>query len=134
VAFRAAVLAIAVVLVFLIVAPLIAYLGGPASLVAAAVAAGVCLAGAAFGLVADGFRRDPADVVRPLLLSMAARMGLPLACGLAVQLRGGPLAEAGFLYYLVVFYLITLAVATTQTLSERRSDAPSAATPANPIP
>jgi hypothetical protein len=53
------------------------------------------------------------DVPRPvlaMLVSMAARMGIPLVPALAIHLAGGPLANAGLLYYLLVFYPITLAV------------------------
>jgi hypothetical protein len=43
-------------------------------------------------------------------------MGVPLAAALIAVFAGGPLADAGFLYYLVVFYPITLAVETLLAL------------------
>jgi len=39
-------------------------------------------------------------------------MGVALAAVLVVQLGGGPLAEAGFVYYLLMFYSVTLAAET----------------------
>lgn len=39
-------------------------------------------------------------------------MGVALAAALTVQLVGGPLAEAGFVYYLLMFYSVTLAAET----------------------
>ena len=51
----------------------------------------------------------PAAVYASLgLLGMMVRMGIPLAAALIVYFSGGPLADAGFLYYLVVFYPVTL--------------------------
>jgi len=54
--------------------------------------------------------------VAGLLLPMAVRFGAPLMAALAVRLRGPGLAEAGFAYYLIGFYLLALAVETPLTL------------------
>lgn len=99
-------------LVFAIVGPVAFGLGGSMALAAAAVAAAVCLAGASIAIVASFALAGPSMALAALLVGMIARMAIPLACGLAVHLRGGPLSDAGFLYYLLVFYPVTLAVET----------------------
>jgi hypothetical protein len=115
-------LVVAVLLVFVVVGPFAVLFGGLVGLIASIVAAAVCLAGAMLALVIHGFLTGPESALAALVLGMATRMGLPLASGLAIHLHGGPLAEAGFLYYLVVFYPITLAVETLLSLpaSQRR--------------
>ncbi len=45
-----------------------------------------------------------------LLLVLLVGAGAPLASGLVIHPRGGPLARVGFLYYLLIFYLAVLAV------------------------
>jgi len=105
---RVAVLGAAVFVVYALVAPAIGLLGGWAALAAAAVAAGSCAAGAAAALVASHCLRGPNSALPGMLRSMAARMGIPLAFGLACHLRGGLLADAGLLYYLLLFYPVTL--------------------------
>ncbi len=35
-------------------------------------------------------------------------MGIPLAVAFFVHFSGGPLADAGFLYYIVAFYAVAL--------------------------
>ena len=65
----------------------------------------------------------PNMALTALLLGMAVNMGIPLAFGLAIHLHGGPLSEIGFLYYLLFFYLLTLAMKTVLTLPlPRQSD------------
>jgi hypothetical protein len=59
-----------------------------------------------------------------LLGGIALRAGLPLAVGAAVHFAGGPLARAGFLYYVLVFYLAVLGVQTYLFIPKgRRSSA-----------
>ncbi len=50
------------------------------------------------------------------MASMLPRMGVPLAGALMLQMSPGPLAEAGVMYYLLVFYPITLAIETLLSL------------------
>jgi hypothetical protein len=121
---QSAVLALAVLAVYGVVAPVAKHLDGLRGLGAAAVAAGLCLLGAGSALVAGRRLRGPNDVLLRLLVGMPLRMGLPLAIGLMCHFRGGVLAEAGLLYYLLVFYPVTLGVETTLSLpsAERPSD------------
>jgi len=91
----------------------VAYSGwGSGGLEAAAAAASCCGIGALAGLALAWCFRGPRHLLAPILVGMFARMAVALAVALTVQLVGGPLAEAGFLYYLLVFYSVTLAVET----------------------
>ncbi len=80
---------------------------------ATVLAALVCYAGAVLALGTNAILHQPEHALLALLLGMMARMGIPFGLGLAVHLQGGPLAKAGLLYYLLVFYPITL---TTETI------------------
>lgn len=113
---RTAVLAIAVVLLYAIVAPVAWLLAGWSGTLAAAAAAGVCLLGAAPALWICCVVRAPKPVVYGWLLGMVFRTGIPLAFALTVRLKGGGLVEAGVLYYLVVFFTVTLGVETVLSL------------------
>ncbi|MCH8924473.1 MAG: hypothetical protein IIA67_15150, partial [Planctomycetes bacterium] len=58
-----------------------------------------------------------------VLGGMMLRMGVPLATAMAVYYRGGPIAgtqikDAGFIYYLLAFYFVMLAVEIAITLPE----------------
>jgi hypothetical protein len=113
---REAMLAIGMVSLYLLAAPLAYWLGGIVGLLTAAVACGVCLLASALALAVSTLLRQPALALYGLLLAMAARTGIPLFCALAVRLQGTALLERGFFYYLVVFYLFALAVETPLSL------------------
>jgi hypothetical protein len=102
--------------VFAATTPFLCLFGNKWSLVAAGTAAGLCTAGAVSGLWIHHVFRDPKMALAALLLGIGANMGIPLGCGAAIHLAGGPLSEAGFLYYLLFFYLLTLAMKTLLTL------------------
>lgn len=82
-------------------------------LAAAALASGCCCAGALSAVAISPWFRDPRRLLAFVLIGMSLRMGIALTTALFVQLGGGPLVDAGFVYYLLVFYLVTLAVETT---------------------
>jgi hypothetical protein len=113
---RAGFLAIVVLGVYVLVAPVVAHLKGSSGLAAAAAAAGACLAGAVPALVASRLLRGTRHALCGMLLAMALRFAVPLGIGLGCHLSGGPLAEGGILYYLLVFYPITLGVETALSL------------------
>ena len=113
---RTAVLAVVVLVVWAVVAGLAGRLSGAMAVAAASVAAGLCLAGALAALLTAHWLRDPKLVLHAVLAGMATRMGIPLATGLAIHFRGGALADAGVLYYLLVFYPVTLGVETFLSL------------------
>ncbi len=85
---------------------------GPIGLGAAALASGCCCVGAMGALCVAPWFRGPHRLLASVLVGMSVRMGVALTAALIVQLGGGPLADAGFVYYLLVFYLVTLAVET----------------------
>jgi hypothetical protein len=103
-------------LVLAIVGPVAVLIGGSMGLTAAALAAATCLAGAVVALLASQVLVGPGLALASLLVGMTARMAIPLVCGLVIHLHGGPLADAGILYYLVMFYPVTLAAETLLSL------------------
>jgi hypothetical protein len=90
--------------------------GGADAVAAATLAAFLCWTGGTSALVLGGMLRGPQLALYALLTGLFVRMGIPLAFGFAIQLRGGPLVEVGFIYYLLIFYLISLAVETWLSL------------------
>ena len=87
----------------------------------AAVAAGmVCLLAAWTALALSEPLRGPQHMLALVFAGMFVRMGIPLAAAMTVYFHGGPLADAGFLYYLVLFYLVTLTAETLLFLPEHR--------------
>ena len=69
--------------------------GDTAGMVAASLAAGVCLASAAAALLISQRLRDPANGLAGMLLPMATRTGVPLLLAMLIRFRGGGLVEAG---------------------------------------
>jgi hypothetical protein len=135
---RLAVLVLAVLAVYALAAPVAVQWGGAQGLAAAAVAAGLCLAGAAAAIVTTRRLRGDCSNSRvnengtvpfkaPLLalwLGMALRMGIPLAVGLTLHLHGGMLAQAGLLWYLLLFYPVTLIAGTIVSLPPTNQHSP----------
>lgn len=113
---RLALMAAAVAAAFGLTVPVALHIGGVMAVTAAALAAGLCLLGAGSALFIGDRLRGPHIALAALLLGMILRMGLPLTAGLIIHLHGGPLAQAGLLWYLVVFYPITLTVGTILSL------------------
>jgi len=85
-------------------------------LTAGAAAGGVCLLAAWIALFLVEPHRKPEDMLALVLMGIVIRMGIPLIAALAVFFQRGPLADAGFLYYLIVFYLVTLSTETFLSL------------------
>jgi len=120
---RSLALVIFEILLFAGITPFLWVFASAWSLVAAGVAAGLCTAGAVLGLWIHHVFGDPKLALTALLLGMAVNMGVPLAFGVAIHLHGGPLSESGFLYNLLFFYVLTLAMKTVLTLPlPRQSD------------
>jgi hypothetical protein len=116
---RAIILTAAVLLAFALAAPVIAWRGGSPAIYAAGVAAALSWAGATFALVAAHVLRGPELAFTALGVATAGRLGIPLLAGLAIHLQGGPLAEAGLLYYLLLFYPVALTVEIALSLPPR---------------
>lgn len=100
--------------------PLFAWYGwattGATGLLCAAIALGACLAGGIVALIVIGLARNPSQAVSAVMLGMLFRMGIPLASGFLLHSQGGPLAEAGVLGMIVVYYLLSLPVDTVLSL------------------
>jgi hypothetical protein len=89
---------------------------GVNGLVALFLAALVCWSGAALALAVSGVLRGPSRALAVTLLGMALRVGLPLVAVIVVAMQNGPLAEGGFVVYVLFFYLVTLVVETWLSL------------------
>lgn len=70
----------------------------------------VCVAAATASLVVQSIPVDPALAVARTLLGMSIRIAPPLATAVVVQMSGGALERGGFLVWLLLFYLLCLAV------------------------
>ena len=113
---RIAALFAAVAVAYLALAPVAWAIGNVTGLLASAVAAALCLAGATLALLVNYILRGPNLALQNLLLGMLLRMGVPLMLGLMLHTRVDLLAAGGMLYYLVGFYFVTLTVETVLTL------------------
>jgi len=107
-ALRSLVLAAVMAACYVAISPVAWGLGGLGGLRAAGAAAGCCFSGAFLALAAGEPFRRRRKLLPAMLVGMVFRMGIPLAFGLGVHLRGGPLVDAGFLYYLVLFFEVAL--------------------------
>ncbi len=87
-------------------------LNGWLACAATAAALVTCLAGGLLSMLLVQLVRDPQQVVPRVLLGMFPRTGIPLLVCMAAYLRGGPLVEVGFVYYIMAFYFVTLTVET----------------------
>ena len=114
--FRAALLASAVFIAFAAIGSVAGCIGGSSAVMAAGLAAASCWAGATAALAMAKVLRHPCNALERLLIGMTARMGTPLAVGLACHVIGSPLVGAGLLYYLLIFYPLTLVVETALSL------------------
>jgi hypothetical protein len=121
---RAMMLWTVVLVAFALASPLVVRLGGYAAFIAAALAATLCLAGATFALMISSLLRDPRHAFMALAMGTVARLGIPLLPGMLIHLQGGPLAKAGLMYYLLVFYPIALVVEITLSLPSRPQPTP----------
>ena len=97
---------------------------GKAGLGAVALAAVLCVAPGLASLKFADLFRGPQAAMLAMTLSMLLRMAIALGACLAIYRLGGPLTQAGFVFYLLIYYLATLAVETALVVPE--SQAPSA--------
>jgi hypothetical protein len=118
-AVRLSTLGIVVLVALGLAVPIAFSVGGLTATATATLAAGLCLAGAAAALIVGDYLRGPGGVLVALWLGMILRLGVPFAVGVTIHLHGGPLARAGLLWYLLVFYPITLLVGTILSLPPR---------------
>lgn len=96
-------------------APVAYHFAAGTGVVAASVAAAICLVPSLTALTISSVLRGPQNALAGLLLAMFARTGVPLLLALLI-FRRGPLADAGAIYYLIVFYLVALGLETWLSL------------------
>lgn len=109
----------AVGLMYVVLAPIGWMRFGSWAFAASAVAAGFCLAGGVPALLFSRLFRGKEVLIFGVLLAMGFRMAAPLAGVILLRLSGGPLVKAGFLHYLLGFYLVTLTVETALSVPPR---------------
>ena len=102
--------------VFATTFPVFAYFGfrahGEAGVLAAVVAAVVCLGAGLVALIFLASFRKPQQAFTGVGLAMLFRMAIPMATGAVLTKLGGPLAQAGVFGMIVGFYLVGLLVET----------------------
>ena len=123
---RCALLALAVIAFYPLAATYLHARHGTAGLLAAAVAAVVCLAASMSAMVLTAKIKGTQAALYSLLFGMALRTGVPLVVGTVLQQRGGMLAEAGVFGAIVAYYLLTLVLETWLVLPlvKRQNAAP----------
>jgi len=117
----AARLVLPLALCYALVAVPVYWYQGLLGLAAAGVAALVCALGSAAAAIAASRLSATGQNVSATLLAMMLRMALPLAFCMIIYLQGGPLADAGLVLYLLVFYMVALAADTWQALGRVKS-------------
>lgn len=95
---------------YLLLAPLAYLLHGTDALLASAVAAGICLFASFGALVAMQVLKGPAMMFGGVVLGMFSRMVVPLVFCFIVYLQPSLLTRAGLVFYVLAFYMVTLAV------------------------
>jgi hypothetical protein len=87
-------------------------------------AAGLCLTGALLALPCCAWTNDPKRMLPGVLLGIGIRSGIPLGGGIGLYLTHPLLAEAGLLYYLVVFYIPLWVLETYMSLPKPGNNIP----------
>lgn len=85
---------------------------GSVGIAAVAVAAAIAWVGAVIAISMTARAGSGVESLHWLLGAMIFRFGLPLVAGAMLIRQGGPLAEAGVFGWIVVHYLVALAVET----------------------
>ena len=107
---------------YAVTAPIFAWLFGSAAWVATFLAAAATLVGALAALFVSSISRGPSRAVTVLLGGILLRMGIPLMVALVVYFRRPDWVDAGFLFSLIIFYLLTLGVETAMILPASSPD------------
>lgn len=90
------------------------WMGGEAGLGSVLLAWSSCLLGGVLGVVFFRFFRTPSETMVGIVLGTGARMLVSLAICCVVYKNGAfrPLADAGFVFYLIVLYTLFLVIET----------------------
>lgn len=113
---RGGLLIAAVMLSYLLIAPVAWLISGGFGLLAASVAVALCIVAALAALVVNFFFHGPALALQSMMAGMMLRMGIPLTLGLILHRKVELLATHGMLYYMISFYFISLTVEIGLTL------------------
>ncbi|MBI3836304.1 MAG: hypothetical protein HY288_00025 [Planctomycetia bacterium] len=122
---QAAVVSGIVAIVWLLAAPVAYEISGVRGLVTAACGATVCLIGAQLALFITSLFRGSSAAMYALVLAMLARTIIPLLLGVVLHRQVPALAQAGIIFYLLVFYMATLATETVLMLAHVQSSSTS---------
>ncbi len=94
------------------IVPLAFFISGLMGVSAAMAALAICLSAGVLALVAAHPFRAPELLLYQVLITMAIRMVVPLVVCILIYFKRGAIAEAGLVYYLLVFYGLTLVIET----------------------
>lgn len=103
---------------WLLVAPLAYGVSGLLGLKVALLAALLCWLGALFSLTISAFIRGGVSVMHRMALGMTARAMVPLVLGVGLHLKDVELAGAGLIFYVLVFYMVTLTADTALLVAQ----------------
>ncbi len=95
-----------------VVAPIGYWFSGGVGLACVGTANGLCVVVGVLALMIQTRITAPHLALAHVLVGFFLRMGIPLAVCMVVYLRKSPLADAGFVFYLLVFYMAALAAGT----------------------
>lgn len=108
---------VATMALLLPVAPVAWVISGVEGVAAAIAGAFLCFSGGLLTLVWNAAFSGPKLLLVRILGGMLPRMGVPLMGGIVLQITVEPLAEAGVLIYLLVFYPALLSIETWLSLT-----------------
>lgn len=113
---RLAILGAVIAAMLVVAIPIALATSGWLGVAAAVVAAVVCKVSGGLALVVAYVARTPDRLLWGVLGAMVVRLMIPLGVAFIVEFHVEALANAGFVYYLVPFYLLTLAAETPLAL------------------
>jgi hypothetical protein len=102
----------------LLLAPLAYTASGRLGLSVELLAAVVCWLGALFSLSISALIRGGVSVMNRLALGMTARAMVPLVLGVGLHHKHADLAGAGLIFYVLAFYMVTLAADTVLLVAQ----------------
>jgi hypothetical protein len=103
---------------FLLLAPLAYRVSGPTGLKVELLAALICWLGALFSLSISVLIRGGVSIMNRLALGMTARAMAPLVLGAGLHIKHAELAGAGLIFYVLVFYMVTLTADTALLVAQ----------------
>jgi hypothetical protein len=118
---RAGVVVLVLAAALLLTAPIGWWNAGTSGILAALLAAGICLAGTLISLGLACFAVSPDHVLAHVVVGMFGRMALGLLACLAIYAQEGWPVEGGMVYFLLVYYPLALAVETHQDVAALQS-------------